>query len=413
MFILVQHLPTFSKISDKFFASSNKGVLIFKIFFIFFITFFLSRVIYYVLKSFLDSWMNKKENDYNQEKMESMIDSIKKDLLSSRSSPIATTIPETLGTSNKQNDLLLSIIRDLDWGEGNYLKKINDKINPFWETESNFHRKKLKDSADQLKIQLNAIAISTGKKQTLLNATDLLTLITDHFLMLELIAECKRGSEHDKSDKSDKSDKNKIICSLESLWTIPAGEIITALELLLLLFQKTAIEQIINRIMIKVIANNDRSISQLSLVKDYQLAITKGLIKFQLWAINGHSNFTETLFALKLSCKVIKEITNLCQGRGCSPVAKKIFNYQTISLAHKALDVVVGEQLSVIKKKYNQNALRFHPDRVAKVGDAKEIEILNQKFSDLTAAYELVKEFREKNQIAQELLKKSSLTNIF
>lgn len=61
-----------------------------------------------------------------------------------------------------------------------------------------------------------------------------------------------------------------------------------------------------------------------------------------------------------------------------------------ISAAYQLLELPENTPWDKVKKKFNQLAMRYHPDRVEHDAFPGEIERLNQKFSSLNAAQELI-----------------------
>jgi DnaJ like chaperone protein len=100
-----------------------------------------------------------------------------------------------------------------------------------------------------------------------------------------------------------------------------------------------------------------------------------------------------------VSAEELKTIERIASGMGIKPedfkAVKALFS-DNLEAAYAALEITQEATDEEIKKAYRRMAVKYHPDKVAYLGEELRIQA-NEKFQQLNAAYEKIKKARGLN----------------
>jgi DnaJ like chaperone protein len=100
-----------------------------------------------------------------------------------------------------------------------------------------------------------------------------------------------------------------------------------------------------------------------------------------------------------VSAEELKTIERIASGMGIKPedfkAVKALFS-DNLEAAYSALEITQEATDEEIKKAYRRMAVKYHPDKVAYLGEELRIQA-NEKFQQLNAAYEKIKKARGLN----------------
>jgi DnaJ like chaperone protein len=100
-----------------------------------------------------------------------------------------------------------------------------------------------------------------------------------------------------------------------------------------------------------------------------------------------------------VSAEELKTVERIASGMGIKPedfkAVKALFS-DNLEAAYSALEITQEATDEEIKKAYRRMAVKYHPDKVAYLGEELRIQA-NEKFQQLNAAYEKIKKARGLN----------------